>query len=192
MKKWSLAIFASGTGTNAANLIRYFQEHPQIEIGFVLTNNAQAGVIQKCSELQVPIEIISNQQANDALFLRTLCQTYTSDFIILAGYLRLIPELFSSHYSKRIINIHPSLLPKYGGKGMYGDFVHHAVLENGEKESGISIHFVDAAYDEGELIAQFSCEIEPGETLATLKEKISRLEQLHYPRVIEKLIQLSI
>lgn len=192
MKKWSLAIFASGTGTNAANLIRYFQVHPQIEIGFVLTNNAEAGVIQKCNEFQVPIEIISNQQANDALFLRTLCQTHTSDFIILAGYLRLIPELFSSHYSKRIINIHPSLLPKYGGKGMYGDFVHRAVLENGEKESGISIHYVDAAYDEGELIAQFSCEIEPGETLATLKEKISRLEQLHYPRVIEKLIQLSI
>jgi phosphoribosylglycinamide formyltransferase-1 len=189
MKKWRLAIFASGTGTNAANLIRYFHAHPLIETGFVLTNNPNAGVIQKSYELNVPVEVISNQQASDADRLRTICRSYNSDFIVLAGYLRLIPELFSVQFAKKIVNIHPSLLPKYGGKGMYGDFVHQAVLENREKKSGISIHYVDAAYDEGALIAQFSCDIEPGETIETLKDKISSLEQQHYPEVIETLIQ---
>jgi phosphoribosylglycinamide formyltransferase-1 len=188
MNKRKLAIFASGAGTNAANLMHYFSGHPFIEIAFVLTNNHKAGVIQKAEDLGYLIQIITNEQAADQDFLSEICEAYKIDYIILAGYLRLIPEQFSLQYANRIINIHPSLLPKFGGKGMYGDHVHQAVLHSDEKQSGISIHFVDAAYDSGQLIAQFSCVIDAGETLESLKQKISLLEQQHYPMVIETYI----
>lgn len=188
MKKYRLAIFASGQGTNAANITTYFKDHPEIEVTIIITNNPQAGVISRAQDLHIPVEIITNDCASNAEFLIELCRQKGIQFVVLAGYLRMIPEKFVKKFNNRIINIHPSLLPKFGGKGMYGDNVHRAVLSSGEKESGITIHYVNAVYDEGEIIGQSKCTIDPADTLEKLKEKIAALEKVQFPKAIEQAI----
>ena len=191
MKKYRLAIFASGQGTNVENITTYFKDHREIEVTIIVTNNPQAGVISRAQDLHIPVEVISNDCASNAEFLVELCRQKEIHFVVLAGYLRMIPEKFVKTFHNRIINIHPSLLPKFGGKGMYGDNVHRAVLSSAEKESGITIHYVNAVYDEGEIIEQAKCTIDPTDTLERLKEKIAALEKVHFPKAIEQAILTS-
>ncbi len=189
MNKIKLALFASGTGSNVIRFIEYFKNHSTIEISFVLTNKKDAPVIEKVQAIsKIPILIFDNTTVEDGQKLIDICTIHKIDYVILAGYLRKIPAIFAEHYHNKIINVHPSLLPKYGGKGMYGKFVHEAVLANHEKETGISIHFVNEEFDEGKIIAQFKAELIPNETLESLQEKIHLLEHEHFPRTVEKVI----
>lgn len=188
MKKHRLAIFASGQGTNALNIMTYFKGHSLIEVSTVVTNNPHAGVVKHASDFGISVEIITNEQASDAAYLMFICQKESVDLIILAGYLRMIPREFTIAFDQRIINIHPSLLPKFGGKGMYGDHVHRAVIAAGEGESGITVHYVNEEYDKGEVIGQATCQISPYETLESLKAKIASLERDVFPKLIEQTI----
>jgi phosphoribosylglycinamide formyltransferase-1 len=150
MKSYKVAIFASGSGTNAENIIRYFQDYPNFSVPVVITNNSDAGVIERAKKLQIPCEILTVGDINTSTIILPLLQNkYEATHIVLAGYLKLIPEHIIDAYPKKILNIHPALLPKYGGKGMYGSAVHRSVKENGEIESGISIHIVSSHYDSG-------------------------------------------
>lgn len=188
MKKHKVAIFASGTGSNAINLIRSFKQHSELEVAIVLCNNSNAEVIASSQNEGVSTVLISNEQANDTQFLLTNMQERGIDWVILAGYLRKIPSEFIQHFEERIINLHPSLLPKFGGKGMYGSNVHKAVLEAQESETGITIHFVNEKFDEGRIIAQFRCKVDKSDKLSDIQKKISRLEQNYLPFVVEKTI----
>ena len=188
MNKVRIAIFASGTGTNAINLIHYFKDHEHIEVGFVLSNKSDAPVLTSASDLGVQVLNFSNQEVADGDFLTKICREHTIDWIVLAGYLRLIPAPFIHAFDGRIINLHPALLPKYGGKGMHGSHVHKAVIENKETTSGITIHFVNEEFDKGEIIAQFSCAVDSSDSPEDVAAKIHRLEQDHLPAVIENTI----
>lgn len=187
MKK--LAIFASGTGSNAAKIIEYFSEPgKQIKISLIVCNNPNAGVLHIASKNFIPTLIINKELFfSDNAYLPQLKQ-YEIDYIVLAGFLWKIPNKLIAAYPNKIINIHPALLPKYGGKGMYGDNVHKAVIENKETQSGITIHFVNEQYDEGKIIFQTSCNIDKNDTAETLAKKIHVLEHKHYAEVIEQLI----
>lgn len=191
MLKTRLAIFVSGTGSNAMNIIEHFSDNQYVDIAFVLSNKSDSPVVDNCTKRNVTSIICTNDQAADGQFLLDICKEHSIDYIILAGYLRLIPLDLIQKYTERIINIHPALLPKYGGKGMYGDRVHQAVLDAKEHESGISIHFVDPHFDEGRLIAQVFCAIDESDTLSSLKKKVQRLEHAYFPIVIEKTIELK-
>ena len=186
MVKKRMAIFASGTGSNAINLIGHFAGHEAIEIGFVLSNKKDAPVLESANELGIETLYFSNSEVSQGEFLIELCEKHQIDYIVLAGYLRLIPGDFIEAFSEGIINLHPSLLPNYGGKGMYGRNVHNAVLENKEKESGITVHFVNQKFDEGRIIAQFRCPISSTDTVQDLEGKIRSLEQNYLPIVVEK------
>lgn len=186
MTKTRIAIFASGTGSNAINLINYFRGHDSIEVAFVLSNKHDAPVLKSASDLGINVMDFTNLQVADGEFLIEVCQNQGIDWIILAGYLRLIPVDLIQKYAHKMINLHPSLLPKFGGKGMYGRFVHNAVIANKEKESGITIHFVNQHFDEGNTIAQFHCELNESDTVESLEGKIRRLEQKYLPFVIEQ------
>lgn len=186
VQKTKVAIFASGTGSNAVNLIRHFSGHEQIDVTFVLSNKEDAKVLSSARDLGVQTFYRSNDDVADAEVLKWLCKEADIQWIVLAGYLRKVPEAFIAAYGERIINLHPSLLPKFGGKGMYGSNVHKAVIENGEKESGITIHYVNEAFDEGRIIAQFHCWIDEGETVESLAAKIQWLEHSYLPIVIER------
>lgn len=188
MNKTRIAIFASGTGSNAINLIRHFKNHASIEVGFVLSNKSEAPVLNSAKELGVEVLFHSNQEVSNGDFLVQLCQNNQIDWVILAGYLRLIPRELIQSFENKIINLHPSLLPKYGGKGMHGSHVHKAVIANNEVESGITIHFVNEEFDKGRTIAQFTCSINSNDTIETLGQKIHVLEQSYLPTVIEKTI----
>jgi len=188
MNKTRIAVFASGTGSNAINLIRYFNNHPSIEIGFVLSNKSDAPVLNSAKELGIEVLYLSNQEVANGDFLVQICQSNHIDWIMLAGYLRLIPGELIQHFENRIINLHPSLLPNYGGKGMHGGHVHEAVIANKEIESGITVHFVNEEFDKGRIIAQFRCEINSNDTSSTLAQKIHVLEQSYLPVVVEKTI----
>lgn len=188
MNKVRLALFASGSGSNVINILAYFKDHPQVEVIFVLTNNPNALVVSRAQEIGVRVDILSNEIVENGAKLSTICEAAFIDYIILAGYLRKIPADFIQHYPQKIINIHPSLLPSFGGKGMYGDHVHRAVLAQKEPKTGISIHFVNEEFDKGELIAQFSCSVGEEETLETLKVKIHALEQANFPKIIEQTV----
>ena len=184
MQKKRIAIFASGNGSNAVNLIRSFTDDHKLEIAFVLSNNSDARVLNSAKSLGVKNIYFSNEDVANGDFISNFCKKEKIDWIILAGYLRLIPQELIEAYDGKIINLHPSLLPKYGGKGMYGHHVHEAVIKNGEKNSGITIHFVNEAFDEGEIIAQFHCSIDQNETVSSLESKIRYLEQTYLPAVI--------
>ena len=186
MEKKRLALFVSGTGSNAKNIITYFEKHEDIEVALVMTNKSDSPIIEYTLSKSINLVMCSNEQAMNADFLSTMCSAHSVTHVILAGYLKLIPADFIQRYSNCIINIHPSLLPNYGGKGMYGDYVHKAVLENKEEQSGITIHEVNEHFDEGRFLAQFHCKIDSNETLDSLKEKIHYLEHSCFPVVIEK------
>jgi phosphoribosylglycinamide formyltransferase-1 len=184
-KKHRLAIFASGSGTNAAAIIDYFKSHPSIEVGLVLCNKPGAGVIERAFQRDVRTVVFSKEDVASRELLDVL-DSHEIDFIALAGYLWLIPPYLVEAFPKRIINIHPALLPNYGGKGMYGMNVHKAVIANNEPESGITIHFVNEAYDEGAIILQATCTLTPEDTPEALAAKIHTLEYEHFAPTLEQ------
>lgn len=184
MQKKRIAIFASGTGSNAVNLIRFFGSDEQVEVAFVLSNKSDAKVLDSARQLGIEALHFDNQQVADGSFLVSLCQEHQVDWIVLAGYLRLIPAALIQAYDRKMINLHPSLLPNYGGKGMHGSNVHKAVIANGESKSGITIHFVNEEFDKGEIIAQFHCRLTEEDTIESLEGKIRYLEQTYLPTVV--------
>ena len=184
----NIAIFASGSGTNAENIIKYFSTGNSAKVTLVLSNRREAFVLKRADALGVRTIFFDRTDlyAKDTVLGYLLDNNI--DFIVLAGFLWLVPEKILDIYDHRIINIHPALLPAYGGKGMYGEKVHEAVIANGDRESGITIHYVNRFYDEGDIIFQARCKIEPGDTAGTLASKVHALEYRHFPAVIEKLI----
>ncbi len=188
MKKHGLAIFASGNGSNAEEIMRYFSNHPSVEVKLVLTNNASAGVLERARRFDVPSVVFDRATFNDqARFLKGLNEAGVTH-IVLAGFLWLVPGYLIEAYRDRIVNIHPALLPLYGGKGMYGMKVHDAVRAAGEKETGITIHVVNEHYDEGRILFQARCTVDEGCTSEDIAGKVHALEYAHYPRVIEEWI----
>jgi phosphoribosylglycinamide formyltransferase-1 len=185
MKK--IVIFASGSGTNAENIIKYFKEKKLATVVAVFTNNPNAKVIERAHNLKVSTEIFSKTEFYESKFLQKLI-SYEPDLIVLAGFLLKLPEIIVQAYPNKIINIHPALLPKYGGKGMYGMNVHIAVVENEESETGITIHYVNENYDEGNIIFQKEVTVLISDTPEVVAAKIHELEQDHFPVVIEKLL----
>lgn len=184
----NISIWASGSGTNAENLILKFKNHPFIKTKMIVTNNPEAGVIQRAEKLKKTIHIIPK----NILYEKTdrvieLLQQEGIDLIVLAGFLLKIPEKIIQYYPFKIINIHPALLPNYGGKGFYGERVHKAVIENKEKESGITIHFVNEEYDAGQIILQIKCPVLENDTATTLAQKIHALEYEYYPIAVEQI-----
>ena len=186
----SIAVLASGSGSNAQNLIQYFHfDHPEKEIviSLIISNRSDAYVLERARQLNVPTLVVDRHTfyATPSVFLKVFSD-YGIDFLVLAGFLWLAPPYLIKAYPGRIINIHPALLPAYGGKGMYGMFVHKAVIANGEKESGITIHLVDEEYDHGNILFQAYCRVEKHETPESLAQKIHLLEQEHFPKVVEE------
>lgn len=192
MMKKRIAIFASGSGSNAENIYDYFKSNDKVEISLILTNNSTAKVIERASRLVIPCEIFDRETFYKTTIIVDLLKNKNIDLIVLAGFLWLIPEQLVKAFPDKIINIHPALLPKYGGKGMYGDKVHETVVGNGEKESGITIHFVNEKYDEGNIIFQAKCEVLPTDNASDLAQKIHALEYQHFPVVIERLLFTSV
>ena len=190
MHKKKIVIFASGNGTNFQSIVDYFtNKEDRPEIALLIGNKKDAYVFERAKQLQIPSLLINRE-----LFYRTdevlkLLQSINPDLIVLSGFLWLVPESITRAFSQRIINIHPALLPKYGGKGMYGMLVHQAVVDHKEKGSGISIHYVNTEYDKGDLICQISCEVLPDDTPESLAERIHQLEYLHFPPTIERLLK---
>ncbi|HBX51297.1 MAG: phosphoribosylglycinamide formyltransferase [Bacteroidetes bacterium RIFOXYA12_FULL_35_11] len=182
MKK--IVIFASGSGSNAETITKYFKDK-NVEISLFLTNNPNAYIIERAKILNIPCKIFNKEDFYSTNAISDILININPDLIILAGFLWLFPEKILRLFPNRVINIHPALLPKYGGKGMYGDKVHKAVIENGEKESGISIHYVNEKYDEGSIIYQAKCNIIANDTPETLAQKIHVLEYNYFPEVIE-------
>jgi formyltetrahydrofolate-dependent phosphoribosylglycinamide formyltransferase len=183
-----LTIFASGAGSNAREVIAYFRNSEKASVNLVVCNKPGAGVIQVAEKENIPVLMVGKERffRGDA-YLPEL-QDAKTDLIILAGFLWKIPDPLVRAFPKRILNIHPALLPKYGGRGMYGAYVHEAVLQAGEMQSGITIHYVDEHYDHGDVIFQTACPVMEGDTSETLAHRIHQLEHLHYPRVIEEVL----
>ncbi len=188
MKK-RIAIFASGSGSNAQKIMEHFKKHADAEVVIVLTNNPEAYVLQRADNFEIPSHIFDKHEFYKTNNVVELLKNLQIDLIVLAGFMWLIPQNLLKAFPNKIINIHPALLPKYGGKGMYGDHVHQAVLDAHEEESGITIHFIDEHFDEGEIIHQSRFRIEPGDDLEMVKFKGQQLEHLHYPKVVEQLLK---
>ena len=186
MKK--LAIFGSGTGSNAENICRYFSNSNCVKIAFICTNNKDAFIVSRAKKLEIPIVYTTKNSLNNFTKLRKKLNDYGVDYIILAGFLLKLPVKMVNSYPQKIINLHPSLLPKYGGRGMYGANVHHAVIKNKETESGITIHFVNELYDEGRVIFQKKLVVSVNETVKSLEKKIRLLELEYFPKIIEKIL----
>lgn len=186
MKK--IVIFASGSGTNAENIIKYFAATKIGSVEAVLTNNPNAKVIERAKKYEVPVEIFSKGDLNESKVLQII-NKIQPDLIVLAGFLLKFPENIIAAYPDKIINIHPALLPKYGGKGMYGMHIHKAIVENKENETGITIHFVNENYDEGNIIFQKIITLSGIETPEEVAEKIHELEQEYFPQVIERFLE---
>jgi phosphoribosylglycinamide formyltransferase-1 len=187
MKK--LAIFASGTGTNAAKIIEHFKGSNLAKVALVVCNKPGAGVLLIAEKNQIPTLLIEKDHFNNVGCYLAELAAFEIDFIVLAGFLWKMPDSIVHAYPKAIINIHPALLPKYGGKGMYGSKVHEAVIAAGDAETGITIHYVNEQYDEGAIIFQATCTIEEGDDAATLATKVHALEHAHFARVVEGLIK---
>lgn len=187
-----IAIFASGNGSNAENIISFFRkkENREIaEVSLIICNRKEAGVIGRAQRLDVPAVILSRLQINDPEIILPLLEKYQIDFIVLAGFLLMIPDFLIRRFPDGIINIHPSLLPKYGGKGMFGSHVHEAVVKAGEKESGITVHYVTSECDGGGHIAQIKTEIDPSDSPEDVEAKIHILEKEHFPKIIAYLLK---
>ncbi|ADY52712.1 formyltetrahydrofolate-dependent phosphoribosylglycinamide formyltransferase [Pseudopedobacter saltans DSM 12145] len=188
MKK-RIAIFASGSGSNAQKIMEYFKKSNEAEVSIVLSNNPDAYVLQRADNFEIPTHVFDKKEFRDTDEVINILKNLQIDLIVLAGFLWLVPKNLLAAFPNKIINIHPALLPAYGGKGMYGDFVHKSVLANKETESGITIHFVNEHFDEGETIYQARFKIEPGDDLEMIKFKGQQLEHQHFPRVIENLLK---
>ena len=187
--KIRIAIFASGSGSNAQKLMEYFKRSNEAEISLVLTNNSDAYVLQRADNFEIPSHVFDKNEFYRTDDVIDLLKNLDIDLIVLAGFLWLIPKNLIAEYPGRIINIHPAILPKFGGKGMYGDFVHKAVMEAKETEGGITIHYVDENYDEGEYIHQAKYRIDKDDNLEMIKFKGQQLEHLHYPKVVESIVK---
>lgn len=184
----NIAIFASGSGTNAENIIRHFQGNKDVNVALVVSNKPDAYVLVRAANLHVPSLTLTREEFARGEDLARLMKERGIDFIVLAGFLLRVPEALIEAYPGRIVNIHPALLPKYGGKGMYGDRVHRAVVEAGERESGITIHLIDEQYDRGTTVFQAKCPVLPGDTPDDVARKVHALEYAHYPEVIGQLL----
>ncbi|OYD43423.1 phosphoribosylglycinamide formyltransferase [Sphingobacterium cellulitidis] len=188
MKK-RIAIFASGSGSNAQKIMEHFKYSDSAEVALVLSNNPDAYVLQRADNFEIPTHVFDKHDFYQTDEIVDLLKRLEIDLVVLAGFLWLVPENLLKSFPNKIINIHPALLPKFGGKGMYGDRVHKAVLEAGEDEHGITIHFVNENFDEGEIIHQARFRVDPGDTLEILKFNGQQLEHTHYPKVIENLLK---
>ena len=188
MKKVNIAIFASGGGTNCENIIRYFKDSAEVCTALVVSNKAEAPVLGKALKLGVPVQIVTKAELNDETVMMPLLQQYAIDFIVLAGFLPLIPDFLVEAYPRRIVNIHPSLLPKFGGKGMWGHHVHEAVKAAGEKETGMTVHWVTPVCDGGDIIAQYRVALSPEDSAEVISEKEHVLEMKYYPLVILRVL----
>jgi phosphoribosylglycinamide formyltransferase 1 len=184
----NIAIFASGSGSNAENIIAYFSTKNSAKVALVLSNRHDAFVLERAARLKVPSIFFDRNDFYNSGIVLGLLHSHRIDFIVLAGFLWLIPNNVLESYPSRIINIHPALLPSYGGKGMFGENVHKAVVANGEKESGITIHLVNREYDKGDIIFQAKCKVEDSDTPDSLAQKVHALEYKHFPRIIEQVI----
>jgi phosphoribosylglycinamide formyltransferase 1 len=187
-QKIRIAIFASGSGTNAEEIFAYFKNHPAIEIGLLLSNNPQAFALERARKFNIETKTFTREEfRNPDVILKTLHEDHIS-YIVLAGFLWLIPEYLVAAFPDRIINIHPALLPKFGGKGMYGLKVHEAVKAAGESETGITIHLVNTLYDEGKILFQAKCSVDKTYSPEKIQQCVQELEYEHYPKVIESWI----
>jgi phosphoribosylglycinamide formyltransferase 1 len=184
----NIAIFASGNGTNAEEIINYFKSAEGIRVNLVLTNNSNAYVVERARNHQIPIHIFNRKEFSQEDSLLPVLKKFEISHIVLAGFLWLVPSKIIEEFEGRIVNIHPALLPKFGGKGMYGANVHKAVIAAGEQESGISIHYVNLEYDEGNIIFQAKCDVSINDSPESLALKIHQLEHKYYPKVIEEVI----
>ncbi|MDB5209020.1 MAG: phosphoribosylglycinamide formyltransferase [Flavisolibacter sp.] len=187
--KIKIAVFASGAGSNAQALITFFRDSELATVALIVCNKPGAGVISIAEKEAVPVLVIEKETFFRGDAYLPNFKKEGIDFIVLAGFLWKIPQLLIDAYPRRIMNLHPALLPKYGGKGMYGQFVHEAVLNAGDLETGITIHYVDEHYDKGDVIFQTACPVLPGDGPEDIAQRIHRLEHLHYPRVVEEVLQ---
>ena len=183
-----IAIFASGSGTNAQNIIEYFKAKETAAVSYILSNKKDAYVLTRAQNYNIPVRAFDRHEFYETDEILNFLTEKGINWIVLAGFLWLVPENIVDSFTNRIINIHPALLPKFGGKGMYGLNVHRAVIENKEKETGITIHYVNKIYDEGNIIFQTKCKVDEADTPESLAEKVHKLEYSYYPEIIEKLI----
>ena len=184
----NIAIFASGSGSNAQAIVEYFKEKELHKVKLILSNKPNAFVIERAKMLNVPAIIFDKIRFYQTSEIEQILEQEKIDLIVLAGFLWLVPANILRTYNKRIINIHPALLPKYGGQGMYGMRVHQAVIDNHETETGITIHYVNEIYDKGEIIFQAKCKVDPSDTAEKIAEKVHALEYEHFPKVIEEIL----
>lgn len=185
----NLAIFVSGGGSNCENLIRYFKTSDSVYCALVVSNKADAYALERAGRLGVPTAVVSKVHLNDERIMMPLLEEYRIDFIVLAGFLPLIPDFLINAFPRRIINIHPALLPKYGGKGMWGHHVHEAVKAAGETETGMTVHYVTPVCDSGEIIAQYKTQLSPTDSVDDIAEKEHLLEMEYYPKVVEQVLK---
>jgi phosphoribosylglycinamide formyltransferase-1 len=184
----NIAIFASGSGTNAQAIVEYFKEKEFHKVKLILSNKPDAYVLERAKVLNVPTVIFNKSRLYQTLEIEQILKNEKIDLIVLAGFLWLIPGNILKEYNKKIINIHPALLPKYGGQGMYGMRVHEAVVANHENETGITIHYVNEIYDQGEIIFQAVCKVEPSDTAEKVAQKVHELEYTFFPKTIENVL----
>ena len=189
MMRKNIAIFVSGSGTNCENLIRYFQGNDDINCELVVSNKADAYALVRAQDLGVATAVVPKDQLNDKTFVMSLMNDHQIAFIVLAGFLPLVPDFLIEAYPRRIINLHPALLPKFGGKGMWGHHVHEAVKAAGETETGMTVHYVTPVCDSGEIIAQYRVTLSPDDTAEDIADKEHLLEMKYFPEVVEKVIR---
>lgn len=185
MKTTNVAIFASGNGTNCENIIKHFAGSEEVKIKFVLSNRSSAFALVRAQQLGVETIVVDSIQLKDESTMMDILQSHSIDYIVLAGFLPIVPTYIVNSFPNHIVNIHPSLLPKYGGKGMWGHHVHEAVKAVGETETGITIHFVNDECDSGTIIKQFKVSLSPDDTAEDIEEKVHNLEMTHFPKVLE-------
>ncbi len=189
MRKINVAIFVSGGGTNCENLIRYFSGSERVNCALVISNRQDAYALVRAEKLNVPTRVVPKAELADSTLVMPLLQEFGIDFIVLAGFLPLIPDYLIEAFPRRIINIHPALLPKYGGKGMWGHHVHEAVKAAGETETGMTVHYVTPVCDGGEIIAQYKTQLLPTDTAKDIAEKEHQLEMMYFPKVVEQVLK---
>jgi phosphoribosylglycinamide formyltransferase-1 len=184
----NIAIFVSGSGTNCENLIKYFANSDRVHCALVVSNKADAYALVRAENLGVKTAVVPKAQLNDAAFMLPLLKEHAIDFIVLAGFLPLVPDYLIDAFPRRIINLHPALLPKFGGKGMWGHHVHEAVKAAGETETGMTVHYVSPVCDGGEIIAQYRTALSPDDTVDDIAEKEHQLEMQYFPLVVEQVL----
>lgn len=188
-KKSRIAVFASGDGSNAEEIFKYFRDHPSIEVVLLLSNNPAANVLIRAQKFGIPFKVFSKKEFIESEVVLHWLKEKQVTHLVLAGFLWLVPRYLIKAFHQSIVNIHPALLPKFGGRGMYGIKVHEAVKQSGEKETGITIHLVNEKYDDGQVLFQSKCDIDPSDTPGLIAKKVHKLEYAAYSKIIEKWIE---